>query len=701
MIPITIDFETYYNSKEGYSLARGKLTTEEYIRHPSFEVVGLSFKIGDNETKFLPPQSIQKWVDIVEKTYKWENVTCIAHNGMFDFSILSWIYGVQPGALVDTMLISRAIMQWDSNSLANVTKSLAGVYNWGCFLHDGKVKQGVLPVGVVAIEKGTEVYNADTKRYKDFTTDEYLRYANYCKTDVELTYSAYRFFIEVYNFPAKELDVMTTTLEMYTIPKLLIDKKVVTQIQKDILQRRATAIAKAGISENELRSDIKFAEALEILGVKPPEKLNPKGEVKYAFAKTDLEFLELLESENEDVASLVEARLEVKSSHAVSRVERFLQIAQRGALPSPIAYYAGHTGRAGGTDKINMQNLTKNKTVSEKTKQGAYVFYGEELDRFVKPLPENKVFLARSGVVYNDEDLLHEIGLRDAIIAPNGYSLVVNDLSQIECRVSAYIAGEQWVLDAFIDKQDIYKAQASRSLSIAYDDIKKAERFIGKSQTLGLGFQAGVPGLRRVLGVRGKDYDDDTLRFWISSYRQSVPNIVDMWALCQKMLDALITGEHIDLDKKGILKLGKDSIILPNGMKLVYRDIHTREGERGFREYWFWGRESGKSQEDYRMGWVKTFGGKIFENIVQALARIILTDQMLAIKQEFKERGWGKDVAHVCLQVHDELVCCVKDKYAKEVLVIMQEKMAQPPEWARDLPLNSAGDIAKRYGCAK
>lgn len=102
------------------------------------------------------------------------------------------------------------------------------------------------------------------------------------------------------------------------------------------------------MSLSDVRSDQKFAEALQSLGVSPPTKLNPKGETKYAFAKTDVAFQKLLEHENEDVVNLVNARLNNKSSQVVTRVQSFIDMSSRGPLPIPLEYYAAHTGRWGG-----------------------------------------------------------------------------------------------------------------------------------------------------------------------------------------------------------------------------------------------------------------------------------------------------------------------------------------------------------------
>ena len=702
LIEITLDFETYYYKKSKYSLAAKGMTYEKYIRDNKFEIIGLAVKVGNRNTEWLRPHEIQDWINHVEVAYGWENVRLIAQNAVFDASILGLKYNVYPGQIADTMLMSKAVQQWDGNSLDVITRQLRTKYGWICVQNnDGSTWVGSAideneQLKQFAVDKGTEVHDADGKHLCDFTDEEYDAYAQYCITDVDLTWSAYRFFLDYYGFPEQEIDVMTTSIEMYTYPVMELDTKVLEEVKANVNQLREESLARAGVTLEEVRSDAKFAEALMKLGVEPPTKINTKGEVKYAFAKKDLEFLKLLEHEDEGVRELAQARFDNKSSQAVTRVEDFLSKAERGKLCVGIEYYGARTGRFGGFEG-NLQNLNRNKVVGKDTPYGRLVFYKGKVDRFMKLGSDGKVLLARAGWVENDEDELHEVGLRDSVKAPKGKTLVVNDLSQIECRILAYTAHEQWVLDAFVAKKDIYKAQASKSFGVPYEEITKSMRFVGKSQILGLGFQAGENGLRVVLGKRSEDFSSEELQGWVKSYRASVPNIVAFWRKYKAVLRAMVQGMNVGIDDKGILQLEGNCVVLPNGMKLVYRDIRCEKNENGFDQYIYWGRNIRTKKPD----WENTFEGRMVENAVQALARIVLTTQMGWIKAEFRKRGWSRDDAHLAMQVHDELIVCCREDIAEEVLEIMQHYMAKPPHWASDLPLGSDGDIAKRYGCAK
>jgi len=186
---LTIDFETYYDKE--YSLT--KMTTEEYIRHDNFEVIGVSVKVGDKEPEWVSgtKEQIKFWLD----QFKWGESFVLAHNTMFDGAILSWRFGIKPMAWLDTLCMARAT---DGIEVGNSLAKLAARYN----------------VGV----KGQEVLNALGKRRRDFSPEELQRYAEYCKNDVDLTY---KLFMEMGpRFSKKEFKLIDLTLRMFTEPVL-------------------------------------------------------------------------------------------------------------------------------------------------------------------------------------------------------------------------------------------------------------------------------------------------------------------------------------------------------------------------------------------------------------------------------------------------------------------------------------------------
>lgn len=629
---ITLDFETYYDKKSKYFLKNKNsgLTIEQYIRNPKFEVIGVSVKVGNRPTEWLCPHEIEDWLKHVEVAYGWDNVRLIAHNGRFDCAILGWIYNIYPGQIADTMLMSRACQLWDGNSLDVVTRQLRDTYRWGIVRGVGgqtmwgKFEAKDLPD---TLNKGDEVINADGKHLMDFMDDEYDAYAEYGRTDVDLTWSAYNWFMREFKFPELEIDVMTATIETFTYPVVELHEPVLNVVRDMVNGKRDALLNKVGATLSDLRSDDKFAELLRNLGVEPPTKLNAKGQTTYAFAKKDLDFLRLLEHEDPNVVELVEARLGNKSSQAVTRVERFFDLASRNPMPMPLEYYAAHTGRWGGADAVNVQNMNRNQLVDKSTPVGTKVFYKDVADAVVAVLDDNKVHLARAGVVENDEEELHIMGLRDAIKAPKGKKLVVLDWSQIELRFNSWLWGERWILDTLVSGKDVYKVTAAMTYGIDYTEVNKSQRFVGKSQQLGLGYGAGKNGLIVVMGKRSEEFTEQQLQSFVNSYRQSAPNIKRGWDKCKTMLNAMVQGIDVELgDKNELFYSVGNKIMRPNGMALTYRGVHHRPGEMG-NELWFWG----KNKQTKKPDWEKTFGGKITENLCSDGETLTLTN-----------RGWVK-----------------------------------------------------------
>lgn len=638
LVEITLDFETYYSTKEKYSLRSKGMNPEKYIRNPKFEVIGLAVKVNSKPAEWLAPHEIQDWIDHIEVAYGWDNVRVIAHNAKFDAAILGWIYGVYPRQIADTLGMSRAIQQWDSHSLDNLTKQLREKHNWFMWYSGNHAQCGVFeyPEQYQYEDKGDEVVAADGKHLMDFTDEEYDKYGGYATKDVDLTWSAYRWFIDIRKFPEEEIEVMTLTIEMFTYPVLELHRPVLEEVKKMVNGERQALLDRVGCTVEQLRSDDTFAGLLRELGVEPPTKLNAKGQTKYAFAKKDLGFLALLEHEDQAVVDLVQARLGNKSSQAVTRVESLLELSERGLMPAPLEYYAAHTGRWGGGGKddegkaegggINLQNLNRNKLVDKSTPVGTKVFYNDRADVVVSVLDDGRVQLARAGVVENDEELLHIMGLRDALKAPKGKKLVVFDLSQVELRANAWEWGEQWVLDTLVAGKDIYKVTAAQTYGIDYDEVNKSQRFVGKSQQLGLGYGAGVNGLKVVMGKRSEEFTDEQLQSFVNAYRSAASNIKRGWDKCKAALSAMAAGVQIEFCRNNLLYTIGDRIALPNGLHLTYRGIHKRQNENGMAEFWFWGRNKVTKKPD----WERTFGGKIDENCI-AEDTEVLTD-----------RGWVK-----------------------------------------------------------
>ena len=605
---ITLDFETYYDRE--FSLS--KMTTESYIRDPQFEVIGVGIKVNNEPTEWA--SGTHEQIKTYLHTFNWEESMVLCHNTLFDGAILSWRFAVRPRIYTDTLCIARAL---HGVEVGGSLKSLTERYNIGA--------------------KGTEVLSAIGKRRADFTPEELDRYGDYCVNDVELTYKLFSIFMQK-EFPKQELKIIDLTLRMFIDPILELDTGLLESHLEDIKYRKDKLLIDAGVTDKkELMSNSKFAEVLKSLGVIPPMKTSlTTGKETLAFAKTDEAFKALLEHDDDQVQALVAARLGTKSTLEETRTQRFIDISKRGLLPVPVRYYAAHTGRWGGDDKINLQNLPSRGPNGKKLKR--------------------------------------------SIITPEGYTMIDCDSAQIEARVLAWFAGQDNLTEAFRNKEDVYVKMASTIYNVPEDEVTKDQRFVGKTTILGAGYGMGAVKFQAQLQSFGFDMDLHEARRVISIYREANWKISQVWREAQNMVHYLANGYTLQFGLEGVLEVYgyEKAIRLPSGLLLRYDDLKAEYDEEGKLEYTY----------KTRRGRTRIYGGKVIENVCQALARCIIGEQMLQIAKRHR----------VVLTVHDSVVCCVPDAEVAEAQAYIEECMSWTPDWAAGLPINCESGTGKSYG---
>jgi len=600
---LTIDFETYYSRE--FSLT--KVTTEEYVRSPQFETIGVAVQINDGEPEWFSgdAESMHQFLT----RFDWGNSLALAHNAPFDGAILQWVFGLSPKGWLDTLSMGRAL---HGTQVGGSLKVLANHYDLG--------------------EKGTEVENALGLRRQDFSPEQLQRYGEYCKNDVALTYALFNAMAT--NFPPTELRLIDLTVRMFTEPVLRLDQVL---LKTHLLTER---IRKEELLENfakdDLMSNNKFAEILIAYGITPPMKTSPAtGKQTYAFSKTDEAFKELLEHPNPQVQALVGARLGTKSTIEETRTARFMGIAERGALPVPLRYYAAHTGRWGGDDKLNLQNLQRNSP------------------------------------------------LKKAILAPDGYSIIDSDSSQIEARTLAWLAEQNDLVEAFDRGEDVYKIMASAIYGKSVNDITKDERFVGKTTILGCGYGMGAAKFQAQLKNFNVAIELEEAKRIIDTYRTTYPKITELWKSAATALKAILQNQQTTLGRGGILKIqGNDGVLLPNGLYLRYPNLRLVENEEGKAEL-VYDTKKGKAVIPTRI-----YGGKVIENMCQALARIIIGDQMLMVAKKYR----------VVMTVHDAIACVVPTEHVETATEYVEMCMRTRPDWGMELPLNCEAGYGPSYG---
>ena len=283
--------------------------------------------------------------------------------------------------------------------------------------------------------------------------------------------------------------------------------------------------------------------------------------------------------------------------------------------------------------------------------------------------------------------------VRGCLVAPEGRKLVIADLSNIEGRVLAWLAGEDWKVKAFADfdrgvGHDLYVVAYAKGFNVEPEEVVENKkngdgsmRQYGKTMELACGYQGGVGAFRVMGGPAVAAMSDDDIQPLVSAWRKSHPNVVKLWHGVERAAkeavrkpDELSMYDKLQFDMKD----GWLRIRLPSGRYLSYPKAEIEDGRITF---------DGTNQYTRKWERVETYGGKLVENIVQAVARDVFMTGMVGAEQH----GYG-----VCIRVHDELITEVPDT-ADYTVDQLASIMATKPSWATGLPLAAAGFETHRY----
>jgi len=627
-----LDFETYYDKE--YSLR--KMTPVEYILDYRFEAIGCAVKEFKAAPYWVDGPDLPKFFAQLDK-----NQGIASHNALFDMCVAAWRYGYTPRLIVDTLGMSRACLghKLTSLSLDSVAQHLGlGVKGKTVHKVEGMSRAAIIAAGL------------------------YQEYAGYSMDDASLCEGIVEKLLIGGHFPVNELAVMDMVLRCAIEPSFKLNRDLLAQHLHTVTEQKNTLLGQAMLlgasGKSDLMSNDRFAELLRGLGVEPPMKTSPvTGKVTYAFAKTDVDFLDLQEHDDPAVQALVAARLGNKSTIEETRTQRLINISnlewpgkgQACLMPVPLKFSGAHTHRMSGDWKLNEQNLP-----------------------------------ARGG---NNT-------IRRAHEAPEGHRVVAVDSSQIEARLVAWLAGQHDLVQGFANKEDIYSQFASevfgRPVNRKLPDPEQiAMGFVGKQGVLGLGYGLGWEKFRRrvksdsknQLGTAIELSDEESMRV-VSTYRRKYDRVPALWKnLNYNAIPVLAGGGTFQV---GPCVFEKGSILLPSGLRLWYDNLENRDGE-----WWFtYGRKK-----------KKIYGGKLLENICQALARVLTFDAALRIqKRTTDELGY---LARLKLQAHDENVFIVPNEIVAPTKQIAVEEMCRLPSWATGLPLAAEAGDGPSYGEAK
>jgi DNA polymerase len=349
MTRIVVDWETFYGTK--YSLRSQKINYTDYIRATKFAPMCLGVKIGNAKAFSLRPHEIEPWIRSVD----WSTITLVAHNTLFDGLILAERYGIRPKRWCCTMAIARAMFQGSIGVGLDEVATALGL---------GGKKKDVLD-------------GVKDKYFHELTPEKQEKLLDYCETDTELAASIHDVLAPM--MPESELDLLHMTMRQFLEPVLVLDEpKLQAELNRRLEERRQLIInsgllpLKETYTDEEIESARKtlasvkqFAELLQSKGVEVPTKWSNKTESEVpAFSRQDLAWVRTVQKwrdENrQDLVRLAEARINCASSMHISRPQRLLETGKDGQpIGAAYNYYAAHTGRWGGANKLNFQNFKR------------------------------------------------------------------------------------------------------------------------------------------------------------------------------------------------------------------------------------------------------------------------------------------------------------------------------------------------------
>ena len=494
-------------------------------------------------------------------------------------------------------------------------------------------------------EKGDAVHNYSGRRRETFTPEELRHYGDYSKNDAVGACRIADYAMKL--LPQDEQDLIDLTIKKFTRPQLCVDATVAKYWLGQVGEKREATLQGlidqgVPVTKAKLASRPQFAQLLEARGVKPPKKASPSNpeEETFAFAKQDIGLLELKAHPDLVVRELVDARLMFASNIDESRLQRFIdqsELTPEASLAVPLLYWGASPGRFSGYDSLNLQNLPR-------------------VDK-QKPLSP---------------------ALRSSIVAPPGYVVLAGDLSTIEARIVATLSGQWDLVQQFRNGLDVYSDFASDFYRRKIDKVNfPSERFVGKTCVLGLGYGMAWKKLQFRLALEGIHLSDAEAQAAVKLYRyKKYPRIPELWGKLDTVLGNIADPKYLGVDDP--LMYMHERIRLPNGMSLWYPGL--RPSPRGL-EY-----------IDPKYGPSPVWGGTILQHLGEALGRIIISTAELRL---------ARAGLRAALQVHDELVFVVPEKFVERCRVAVEKALTAPVSWLPNLPVACEIHYGKSYSDAK
>ena len=640
MKKLSIDLETYS------SVDLGKSGVYKYAESEDFEILLFAYSIDDGEVKVVDLASGEIIPEEILLALSDESVEKWAFNANFERVCLSRFLGkrLKPQGWYCTMIWSAYLgLPLSLEKVGEVLK-----------LDKQKMNEGKALIRYFSIPcKPTKTNGMRTRNLPHHDLEKWSTFKEYNQRDVE-TEMQIKKKISAFPMPQSEW-------ENYWIDQNINDRGILID----------ESLVDSAIKFDEILREENMDRAIELTGLENPnsplqlkEWLNKKGLEIDSLAKKDVE--SALKNAEGDIKEVLELRQELSKS-SVRKYDAMKNVKGKDNRARGLIqfYGANRTGRYSGR-LIQVQNLRRNNL--------------KDLD-LARSLVKNRDYETMEILYESPSDILSQL-IRTAFIAKEGTRFIISDFSAIEARVLAWIAGEQWVLDAFENGEDIYCRTASRMFGVPVEKhgVNGHLRQKGKIATLACGYQGALGALKAMGGIE-MGLSEDELQSIVDSWREANPNIVSLWwdidAVVKRVVKTRTKEEYKSLVisyEKGIL-----FIQLPSKRRLAYPKAKIGMNRFGGESIVYEGIVVGNKWDK-----IESYGGKFVENIVQAIARDILAEAMMRLeKKEF----------NIVMHIHDEVVIESDSSSIEEI----NEIMSIVPSWAHGLILDADGFESEFY----
>lgn len=475
------------------------------------------------------------------------------------------------------------------------------------------------------------------------TAFEEAQLAEYCLHDVFLCREIYSRLAK--EFPQSQYEALHRTIAMFVSPKLELNVPLLQQTSTQEATRRANIFAEIGIAKTEFSSNVKFPALLLSRGYEVPTKPSPRRKDESgcpvqipALALGDPEFLELLEGSNEELRTLCEARVAAKSTLLETRSAKMANIGATGLWPFDVEF--------SGADQTHR-------------------------------------FSGGPGAGGNPQNFTRGSALRTAVQAPEGYSLVVGDFSNIELRIVAFLSKDPGLVQSINNGTDIYCDFASVFYGRRITAADKEERRFGKTAILGLGYGMGATKFIKTVRVQtGQTITEEDSRKAVELYRTRYSKVPALWETLNGMIPLIASGysqHYYDLP----VGIEQQALVLPSGLKMRYPNLRQEMGDHKHME---WVYDVWKKRNLER---AKLYGGKLLENISQGLAGELCKEAMLQM---------GENVTGL---VHDEIHVVCKKGLGLTTAMKLKRIMSLAPTWLPQMNLAAEVGFGTNWGESK